>query len=58
MEQLSFLPGEGGGVEEDKLRQVQRYLAARFGASCLRRAVLAHPEAPLAEWRVGWDGGI
>jgi protein ImuB len=53
MEQLSFLPGEDGRA--DKLRQVQRYLATRFGAHCLRRAILAQPNAPLAEWRVGWS---
>ena len=41
---------------EDKLREVERYLAARFGANRLRRAVLAHPGAPLPEWRVGWQG--
>jgi len=55
MEQLSFLPGESN-AEADKLRQVQRYLATRFGASCLRRVILNHPRAPLAEWRVGWTG--
>jgi hypothetical protein len=53
LEQLSFLPGEEGG--EDKLREVQRYLAGRFGANCLQRAILAQPNAPLPEWRVGWD---
>jgi nucleotidyltransferase/DNA polymerase involved in DNA repair len=53
MEQLSFLPGENSAAEES-LRQVQRYLATRFGASCLRRAIVQHPQAPLAEWRVGW----
>ena len=53
LEQLSFLPAEEGG--EDKLCQVQRYLAARFGANCLRRVILAQPNAPLPEWRVGWD---
>jgi hypothetical protein len=39
---------------ESKLQEVQRYLATRFGANCLRRAVLAQPGAPLPEWRVGW----
>jgi nucleotidyltransferase/DNA polymerase involved in DNA repair len=53
MEQLSFLPSEDG--REEKLRQVQHYLATRFGAHCLRRAILAQPNAPLPEWRVGWD---
>jgi protein ImuB len=42
---------------EGKLREVERYLAARFGANRLRRAVLAQPGAPLPEWRVGWQGG-
>ncbi len=41
-----------------KLREVDRYLAARFGPSFqvgrLRTAVLAQPGAPLPEWRVGW----
>ena len=41
---------------EGKLREVERYLAARFGANRLRRAVLAQPGAPLSEWRVGWQG--
>ena len=53
MEQLSFLPGEDRRAE--KLRQVQRYLTTRFGANCLRRAILSQPNAPLAEWRVGWS---
>lgn len=39
---------------ERKLREVQRYLADRFGASRLRRAILSQPGAPLPEWRVGW----
>jgi DNA polymerase-4 len=43
---------------ERKLREVQQYIAARFGANRLRRAVLAQPAAPLPEWRVGWlEGG-
>jgi protein ImuB len=54
MEQLSFLPTGPAEAGEDELRQVQRYLAARFGASCLRRAIVQHPRAPQAEWRVGW----
>jgi hypothetical protein len=57
MQQLSFLPGEGsaeGALEEDALRKVQRYLAARGAANCLQRPVLACPGAPLPEWRVGW----
>ena len=36
-----------------KLEEVQRYLAARFGANRLRRVVLSQPGAPLPEWRVG-----
>jgi protein ImuB len=56
LEQLSFLPGEGGG--EEKLRQVQRYLAGRFGANCLQQAILAQPNAPLPEWRVGWNAAV
>jgi len=42
---------------ENKLREVERYLAARFGANRLRRAVLVQPGAPLPEWRVGWHEG-
>jgi hypothetical protein len=38
----------------EKLRQVERYLAQRFGTARLRRAVLSHPRAPLPEWRAGW----
>jgi protein ImuB len=37
-----------------RLREVERYLAARFGANRLRRAALSRPGAPLPEWRVGW----
>jgi hypothetical protein len=36
---------------------VQRYLAARFGANRLRRAVMIQPGAPLPEWRTGWRDG-
>jgi len=50
-EQLTLFPLE---AENTKLREVPRYLATRFGASHLRRAVLAQPGAPLPEWRVGW----
>jgi protein ImuB len=42
---------------ENKLREVERYLTARFGANRLRRAVLTQPGAPLPEWRVGWQEG-
>jgi protein ImuB len=55
VEQLSLIPGET--ERERKLREVQRYLAARFGANRLRRAVLSQPSAPLPEWRVGWLSG-
>jgi len=46
-----------GQVEDErerKLREVQRYLADRFGTSRLRRAILSQPGAPLPEWRVDW----
>jgi hypothetical protein len=36
------------------IHKVQRYLTARFGANCLRRAALLQPGAPLPEWRIGW----
>jgi protein ImuB len=55
VEQLSLIPDET--ERERKLREVQRYLAARFGANRLRRAVLSQPGAPLPEWRVGWLSG-
>jgi len=54
-EQLTLFP-----LEDDragKLREVQRYLAARFGANRLRRAVMTRPGAPLPEWRTGWRDG-
>lgn len=51
-EQLSLFPAES--EKERKLREVQEYLASRFGAHRLRRAVLAQPGAPLSEWQVGW----
>jgi len=54
-EQLTLFP-----LEDDragKLREVQRYLAARFGANRLRRAVMARPGAPLPEWRATWRDG-
>jgi nucleotidyltransferase/DNA polymerase involved in DNA repair len=55
-EQLSLFPAQD--EREQKLREVRRYLAARFGAARLRRAVLSQPGAPLPEWRVGWlEGG-
>jgi DNA polymerase-4 len=51
-EQLTLfpLPTE----KERKLLEVQSYLQARFGANRLRRAILAHPAAPLPEWRTNW----
>lgn len=68
MEQLTLFPGlrwvarsgssqvqgDWDDERERKLREVQRYLATRFGASRLRRVVLAQPGAPLPEWRAGW----
>jgi nucleotidyltransferase/DNA polymerase involved in DNA repair len=51
-EQLTLFPMEDEVTT--KLREVQRYLATRFGSQVLRRAVLAQPGAPLPEWRVGW----
>jgi hypothetical protein len=51
-EQLTLFPMEDEATT--RLREVQRYLAARFGSQILRRAVLAQPGAPLPEWRVGW----
>lgn len=38
-----------------QVQEVQRYLATRFGANRLRRAVLTQPRAPLPEWRIGWQ---
>ena len=51
-EQLTLFPLEGKG--QGKIQEVQRYLATRFGANRLRRAILAQPGAPLPEWRAGW----
>jgi hypothetical protein len=45
-----------GDEREQKLLEVQRYLAARFGAERLWRVVLAQSDAPLPEWRVNWSG--
>jgi len=50
--QLSLFPSET--QREQKLRDVERHLAARIGPDRVRRAVLAHPGAPLPEWRVSW----
>jgi hypothetical protein len=52
VEQLTLFSAES--KREQKLREVQRYLIARFGADRLRRVVLAQPGAPLPEWRVAW----
>jgi protein ImuB len=56
IEQLTFFPAEDERERQRhrRLREAQRYLAARFGANCLRRAALLQPGAPLPEWRVGW----
>ena len=56
VEQLALFPVLRGAQNEQerKLREVQRYLAARFGANRLRRAIVTQPGAPLPEWRVGW----
>lgn len=62
-EQLSLFPLQD--PRQEKLREVERYLASRFGAPLsttsapgssgrLRRPVLVQPGAPLPEWRVGW----
>jgi hypothetical protein len=45
-----------GDERKQKLQEVQRYLAARFGTERLWRVVLAQPGAPLPEWRVNWSG--
>jgi protein ImuB len=55
VEQLSLFPMED--PKANKLREVQNYLASRFGSNVLRRAVLAQPGAPLPEWRAGWLEG-
>jgi hypothetical protein len=55
IEQLTLFPAKD--ERKRQLRQVQRYLAARFGTSRLRRAALVQPGAPLPEWRFGWQDG-
>ncbi len=55
-EQLSLFPTES--EKERKLQQMQSYIAARFGADRLRRAVLAQPAAPLSEWRSTWNSEL
>jgi nucleotidyltransferase/DNA polymerase involved in DNA repair len=52
IEQMSLFAAQA--KREHTLQEVQRHLAARFGTNLLRRAVLAHPGAPLPEWRTGW----
>ncbi len=49
VQQTTLFPQEE--ERKGKLQEVERYLAARFGASRLRRAVLTQPGAPLPEWR-------
>jgi hypothetical protein len=64
-EQLTLFPLDGDALaveRRQKLREVERYLAARFGAPAftsgrLRRPVLEQPGAPLPEWRVAWRAG-
>ncbi len=51
--QLTLFPLQD--EREGKLQEVQHYLATRFGANRLRRAVLVQPGAPLPEWRVSWQ---
>jgi hypothetical protein len=58
-EQLTLFPLEDERAA--KLREVERYLAARFGPSFkvgrLRQAMIAQPGAPLPEWRISWRNG-
>ena len=53
VQQATLFPQEE--ERKGKLEEVERYLAARFGANRLRRAVLAQPGAPLPEWRIAWQ---
>jgi hypothetical protein len=53
MQQATLFPQ--GEERQSKLQEVERYLASRFGASRLRRAVLTQPGAPLPEWRFTWQ---
>ena len=66
VEQLSLFPLQD--PRQEKLREVERYLASRFGASpfmapasgsggLLRRPMMVRPGAPLPEWRIGWRSG-
>jgi len=52
VDQLPLIPADS--EQKRKLGEVQRYLAARFGANRLRRAILSQPAAPLPEWRIHW----
>jgi len=65
-EQLALFPLQD--PRQGKLREVERYLASRFGgppsitsapglSGRLRRPVLVQPGAPLPEWRIGWRNG-
>ena len=57
LQQLSFVPDPD--ERSQKLHQIQRYLTARFGRSRLWQAALVHPNAPLAEWRIGsWSSEV
>ena len=64
-EQLALFPLDGDALaneRQQKLQEVERYLAARFGTPTfksgrLRRPVLDQPGAPLPEWRVTWQAG-
>lgn len=51
LQQLSLFPDPD--EHSRRLHQIQNYLTTRFGASRLWQATLAHPHAPLAEWRIG-----
>ena len=52
VDQLPLIPADP--EQKRKLYEVQHYLAARFGANRLRRAILSQPGAPLPEWRINW----
>lgn len=51
-EQLALFPLQD--ERQEKIQEVQRYLASRFGKNSLRRAVISQPSAPLPEWRIEW----
>lgn len=52
-QQMTLFPQEE--ERKGKLQEVERYLATRFGANRLRRAVLTQPGALLPEWRITWQ---